>query len=708
MNKIVRSALLLSTLSMPLFASSLVPLGATVTHTNGNFQTTYAIWSPDTSNVQLWVEGENSNYTLSNTEQYISSDSNSTVYYITLPENDNLKAYHFIINGTPVHDPYARMTDLNWNNSNYQNNDVVMDLNEVNSEVALNSYTASSNQVSRTPYELSIRDYTINPNSGVDSELQGTFSGLVESQTNDEGYPTGFDHLKALGITDIQIMPMYQFATSSIAQLQSSANPNIINNWGYDPANFNVPEWRYSKYNTYNYGNGAHLPDPSNLEYMQRLEEVRGMMNKLHSANIGVIMDVVYNHTYSKNTLSNITSKYYLSYDLSGCGNTLNVSDPMVSQMVLDSMKYWVQEYGVDGFRFDVMGAFPYSVMKQWAASLKSSFPSKNLILYGEPWTANSDPHDSTDMRLGTLSMTENSVGTAQVGGFNPVFRDALGGDCVNPSAGGFIYNQMNSSNYTSAEPIIQGVLGATRYPSNETNPICTLSNEWDPQFAYEPGEDINYLSCHDNLTQWDKIKVWAYNNPNRNSGLPYLKRIDEFSAGILYTSQGVPFIQGGDEFLRSKTTSSSTHDISQGVTDNGNGSAYYAHNSYDLNDSVNRINWNFLSQNSDVSSYYTTMIALRNAHPAFRMNSWSAITKNISVTNPSTGVIVENINGSAVGDCWSKIIVILNAAPDYTYTLPSGSWNLAMSNGNPPTSATSSVSGSVLAAGTAVTILYQ
>lgn len=689
--------------------SGLVPLGATVNCTSGggNCTTSFAIWSPDTNNVQLWVGGKNpQTYNLTNSEQYLSSYSLSTVYYITLNGNLNLTQYHFIINGIPVHDPYARMVDLNWQESNFTNNDIVVDLNQVTPPFS--NYVNPASQTSAEVYELNVRDFTISGDSGVSDNLRGTFSGLIQSSTKLNGVATGFDHIKSLGVNEVQIMPMFEYGSCSIADLQSTTNPNSQTNWGYDPINYNVPEWRYSQYNTYQYSNGALLPDPANLQYLKRIQEVQQMIETFHQSGIGVVMDVVYNHTMDKTVFGNISSKYYTPNDLSGVGNSLDVSNPMVSQMVLDSLRYWIRQYNVDGFRFDLMGVFPYANVKSWVTTLNQEYPNKHLLFYGEPWNGGqNDSAEAQKIRLGTISLTENTPGIAQAGVFNPGYRDALRGDGNSSANGGYIFNQISGS-YFSMQPIEQGSLGASRYVSNEVTPIQALSNLWDPMFAYEPGEDVNYVSCHDNLNIWDKIKVWAFANPSRNSSLGYLKRIDMYAAGIIYTSQGISFVQSGDEFLRTKSTADQSN-TALGVDDNDSGSsAYYSNNSYNLPDSVNQVVWNKLVANSDVNAYYQAMITLRATHPALRMTSWNQINQNIQTSSPSSGVLVSQINGSAVGDSWKQVIVIYNSGPDYTVSLPAGTWNLIMSDGNPPTTSGAAVTGSVVAAGTAVTILYQ
>jgi pullulanase len=200
---------------------------------------------------------------------------------------------------------------------------------------------------------------------------------------------------------------MFGYGSCTISDVQS--NPACYN-WGYDPVHYNAPEWRYSQYNTYKTSNGAVLPNPDNLNYVNRIVEVQNMISTLHENGIRAIMDVVYNHTFNKQILGAITMKYYTSEDHSGCGNSLDVSNPMVSRLVQDSLEYWVGEIGFDGFRFDLMGVFPIWTVKNWAEDLNSKFGSRNIMMYGEPWTgANGYPSDGSCQ--GNISTSELAPG---------------------------------------------------------------------------------------------------------------------------------------------------------------------------------------------------------------------------------------------------------------------------------------------------------
>jgi len=321
-----------------------VLLGANVTKLSGEkYQTTFALWSPDTSKVQLWLNGKT--YPMTNHELYISTDLDSTVYYVSIPKNCSLEPYHFIVNGISVQDPYARMIDLNWKSTDYTQNDIVISSYDV-LPVTLTE-PKFVNKTDAVIYEANVRDFTVDSNSGVSKGLNGTYTGMIELKTvytDSTGvlYKTGFDHLKQLGISYIQIMPFYEYGTCTVADMMKNSKEY---DWGYDPVNYNVPEWLYSKYNTTISDNGAKLPDLDNIHYLDRIKEVQNMIHQFHVNGMRVIMDVVYNHTFSKDVLGNITDKYYTAKDHSGCGNSLDVSNPMVSRMVLDSLKYWVRKH---------------------------------------------------------------------------------------------------------------------------------------------------------------------------------------------------------------------------------------------------------------------------------------------------------------------------------------------------------------------------
>lgn len=644
--------------------STCIPPGVTYSTSASSF----AIWSPDTSNVQLYLDGKI--YQMNSQQD---CNGYTQLYTATINGDFKSKPYHFLINGVSVRDPYGRMIDVN-----DTNNDIVMDVDHIQPDGGWASLPKFDHAEDAVIYETNIRDFTYDPTSGVDSDKRGTYAGMTQSGTTYQGVSTGIDHLKELGVTHIQLMPFYDYGTCTRADVKQ--DPSCYN-WGYDPINYNVPEWRYSQYGAYD---ANHYPE--------RIKEVQNMINALHKAGFRVVMDVVYNHTYTKDVFENITSKYYLSYDLSGTSGqaTLDDSNPMVSRMIRDSLEYWVKEYHVDGFRFDLLGIFHYQVAANWIRYLRQEFLDRNLLVYGEPWDGGIyDPQEDQKVRLGTIARTElddnGNMNPAHMGVFNSQFRDALKGDNNAGTGGGYIFNQPRDPDEPTL-PIYQGSRGAIRAPSAK-DPSVTIQT-WDPQFAGDPEEDINYVSCHDNLTLWDKINEWAALS-GRAGDKDYLKRVDEFATGIIFTSEGIPFIHGGSEILRTKNDD---------------------HNSYKSNDKINDIHWDWKTSNPDVFNYYKKIVALRKAHPALRMTSWDAINDHVYTYGLDHNVLEIMIKkANEVGDSWKNIIIFYN--PDQKRTLSiNGTWNVAMELGNPPYDPKDvhTVTNQVVVDGTAVTILYQ
>jgi pullulanase len=385
----------------------------------------------------------------------------------------------------------------------------------------------------------------------------------------------------------------------------------------------------------------------------------------------------VYNHTYDKQMFEPITGKYYTATDLAGVGNSIDADQPMVSRFIRDSLEYWVREYGIDGFRFDLIGIFDYDDVGAWGEYLNAQFPDRNLLLYGEPWNGfASDPRELSRVRLGTIARIQN----AHVGVFNPKYREAIKGQSDNGGCNSGDCFAFNANPDTWRIQV--GGRGAIRF-NNDPNQII---DSWDPMFASDPEQSINYVSAHDNLTLRDKILAWAALN-GRSSTDSYLRRIQQFANGIILTSQGIPFLHGGVELMRDKQ---------------GN------HNSYNAGDEVNKYRWQWKIDNADVFNYYKQAIAIRKAHAGFRMNSWNEVNSNVTTSRPRYGVVIHTINGAANGDGWKDIIVIQNSADNYTHTLPSGTWKVAMEKSDPAQGNGRIVSGSIVAEGTAVTVLYR
>lgn len=611
-------------------------------------KTVFSIWSPDRSDVKVRVDGEL--HILRKVEDF---NGYSDVYQVEVEGDLHLKEYTFLIGGVEVRDPYGKMIKPQ------SQVNIVMDMSRTDPEGGWAPHPDLLEREDATIYEVHVRDFTIDASSGLPARLRGKYAGLVAGGTRHAGVKTGIDHLVELGVTHVQLLPVYDFATCD-----GLPDSDPCYNWGYDPRNYNVPEERYSL-----------TPN----DYDSRVREFKEMVNALHEAGIRVIMDVVYNHSFGDEMFEDITDKYFYHQNLV-VGNTIDDGVPMVSRMIEDSLLYWAREYHIDGFRFDLVGIFSYDNFGRWARRLEDALPGRNILMYGEPWPGCFgcvDERESSRVRLGTIARVRN----AHVGVFNPKYREALKGQNDNAGCNSGDCYAFNAN--PDAWRIGVGSRGAIRFVNDPDAGIAT----WDPMFAADPEQSINYVSAHDNLCLRDKILAWADAN-GRDPGDPYLRRIQRFANGVVLTSQGIPFLHGGVELMRDK----------QGV-----------HNSYDAGDDVNKYRWQWKVDNADVFDYYRAVVAMRNAHPGFRLNSWQEIDDNVETGFPRYGVVVNRIDGAANGDAWREILVIYNSADNYSYQLPAGNWKVAMEKGAGPTTGDGrEVSGSVVAEGTAVTVLYK
>jgi pullulanase len=425
--------------------------------------------------------------------------------------------------------------------------------------------------------------------------------------------PTGLSAIKDLGVTHVQLLPFYDYASGGL-----ESNPTF--NWGYDPKNFNAPEGQYAS-------------DPT--DPVKRISELKTAIQALHQAGLRVTMDVVYGHVASATEFSEqlIVPGYWFRRDAagnltngSGCGNDVATERPMVRKFIVDSMKYWTREYKLDGFRIDQMGLWDVTTLNQVRDGVSSIEPKATII--GEGWTMGPD----IGVPQGTQNQLTNMPG---IGAFNDVIRNAVKGD---PDGGGTGF--VNGSAMTALRSVKVGVIGST--PSTKVViPWATL----------DAGQSVNYVEAHDNKTLFDKLMNVS------SSGLREdVAKQDRQAAAIVMLSQGTPFIQAGQEFLRTK---------------NGE------HNSYNLSDAINSLKWGDRASEKVTVDYYKGLIALRKAHKGFRMNTPASIQKNLKFLSAPNNILAYSIDGKAAGDSWASIVVISNPnALASKVTLPaSGNW---------------------------------
>lgn len=605
-------------------------LGATYTKES----TTFRIWSPDTSDVKVTVDGVTHTLNKSNLDCY------TNVYEVKVDGDLAGKTYQFTIGGVDARDPYGKMTAKGSNTAN-----IVMDMKTTEPDGGWADRPKLKNREDTIAYEVHVRDFTIDPTSGVDDDKKGRYLGMVQPGTTyaDTGVKTGIDHLKELGVTHVQLQPIFDYATCSNVDSQDSS----CYNWGYDPWNYNVPEDRYTSV----FGTD---------KYAQKIKEVKEMINEFHKQGIRVIMDVVYNHTMDKTVLGGITQNYYLSKDTTGCGNTVNADQNMVWTMIRDSMDYWVSEFHVDGFRLDLVGAFATKDYSDWGEYLNKQHPDANLVIYGEPWASDNDVAEELikePVRTGRMYKTSKD---AHVGAFNNRIRNCLKGSSDDGKALGFIFNKTNDGwdgngtdendkpLETNKDCVFMGVKAGVRHAD------ATGIDVWSAQGFADPEQTVSYVTAHDNLALRDKIEVAGV-----TSGSAEAKALQVYANSIIMISQGISFIHGGEEFGRTKIAAGK--DI---------------HNSYNTITGANDFKWDLKAGDwKSVNDSYAAYIQMRKAHPAFHMTTADKIFDNVTLDDASSDeVVIVNIDGESVGDSWEKIKVVMNSTPSaQTIAVPEG-----------------------------------
>ena len=479
-------------------------------------------------------------------------------------------------------------------------------------------------------YEMHHRDFSGHPSSGI--VHKGKFLALTEPETKSpEGLKTGIDHLKELGVTHVHILPSYDYNSVDEENLQI---PQY--NWGYDPFNYNLPEGSYST-------------DPANPS--ARIKEMKEMIKALHDAGIGVVMDVVYNHT-ANNDDSNFSLTapgYYYRHradgsysDASGCGNETASEREQMRNFIVNSVKYWADEYHIDGFRFDLMAIHDTETMNRVAEELKKINPS--IFVYGEGWTAGDSP-----LPVERRALKENVSKMEGIAVFSDDIRDAIKGHYSNAADRGFATGKPGNE-----ETVKIGIVASTAHPQVD------YSKGNNSKFAYAaaPTQIINYVSCHDDLTLTDKLAKSMTGSTEADR-----QRAARLAQTIVFTSQGTPFMFAGEEVFRDK----------KGV-----------HNSYKSPDSINAIDWSLKSRNAEQFEYYRNLIRLRREHPAFRMTTAEDIARNIVFDKVKVSNVVSyTIRNNANGDEWREIKLIFNGADTpYTASVPKGTWTVIARDG--------------------------
>lgn len=479
-------------------------------------------------------------------------------------------------------------------------------------------------------YEMHHRDFSVDSTSGIKNK--GKFLALTEHGTmNADKYLTGIDHLIELGVTHVHLLPSYDYAS-----VDESALSDNKYNWGYDPQNYNVPDGSYST-------------DPYNPA--TRIKEFKQMVQALHKAGIRVVLDVVYNHTFNvpeSNFERTVPGYFYRQKpdgtlaNGSGCGNETASDRPMMRKYMIESALHWVNEYHLDGFRFDLMGIHDIETMNEIRQAVNKVDPS--IYIYGEGWAAET-PQYAAD----SLAMKVNVDKMPGIAAFSDELRDALRGPFSDNHKGAFL------GGLPGGETSIKfGIVGAVQHPQVNYDSVNYSKAPW----ALQPTQMISYVSCHDDMCLVDRLK----------SSIPditpeQLAKLDKLAQTVVFTSQGVPFILAGEEVMRDK----------KGV-----------HNSFQSPDSVNAIDWRRKTTNGDVFMYYKQLIDLRKSHPAFRMGDADMVRKHLEfLPVEGSNLVAFRLKDHANGDSWEDIVVAFNSRTSPAkLTVPEGKYTVVCKDG--------------------------
>ena len=600
-------------------------------------QTFFRLWAPTATAVKINLY-QTGDYRVNDLLEQVEMTPDVNGTWIATVEGDlNGTYYTYVVDVDGVTneacDPYARAVGVNGQRA------MVIDLDATDPEGWEEDVApAPASITDAIIYELHVRDLSVDENSGITNK--GKFLGIIETgTTTPEGIPTGLDHIKALGVTHIHLLPSYDYGSVDETKLEDN-----VFNWGYDPVNYNVPEGSYST-------------DPYNGEV--RVKEFKQMVKGLHDNGIQVIMDVVYNHVYSGEEFcfNKIVPLFFSRVSADGvfsagsaCGNDTASERAMVKKYIVDSVKYWADEYHIDGFRWDLVGLIDTETINEVMAEVHKTHP--HVIFYGEGWTM------ATNVTKEGYTLT-TQVNSQEVPGFaffSDTLRDAIRGGNSNNSKPGYVAN-------------------AGGFAGNISD--CFTGS---PAWCKSPTQTINYASCHDNHTLFDRITM-----STPDASFADRVKMNNLAAAIVMTSQGVPFIHAGEEMLRSKPLEDGTFD----------------HNSYRSSDEVNNLKWADLSKEEYqlTNRYYQGLIAFRKAHPALRMTSAEEVAEKITkLGGLDFNVVGFHIAAGANGE-ENELIVVFNPNPQATaVTLPEGEWSIYINGDKAGTEVLGTASGTVSA----------
>lgn len=603
--------------------------------------THFSLWSPtaEAVRVNLYDKGKGGRASRTLDVEKMSADG---TWNLTVHEDLNGKFYAFQIkqeDGWMHESPgiFARAVGVNGQRAQ------ILDMSATNPEGwDKDRRPALKSAADAVIYEMHHRDFSIDPMSGIRN--RGKFLALTERGTvTPNGEKTGIGHLVDLGVNHVHLLPSFDYGSVDEARLNV---PQY--NWGYDPVNYNVPEGSYS----------TDAVDPS-----VRIRQFKQMVLAMHEAGLRVVLDVVYNHVYdlAASSFQRTAPGYFFRWKAggkaangSGCGNETASERPMMRKYMVESVLYWMNEYHIDGFRFDLMGVHDIETMRAIREAVNSVDPS--VIIYGEGWAA-----ESPQLPEEKLAVKKNLWQLEGISAFGDEMRDGLRGEWSNDKDGAFLIGRPGNE-----ESVKFGVVGAIKHPQVNLKKVNYSSEAW----AQEPTQMMSYVSCHDDMCLADRIKASV---PKASEAERI--RLHKLAETVVLTSQGIPFLWCGDEIMRDK----------KGV-----------HNSYKSPDSINMIPWVLKEKYKDVYTYMRGLLALRREHPAFHMGSAELVRKHLEFLPVKTSNLVAyHLKGHAASDEWEDIVVILNSNRKVvTQAIPDGEWTVVVNEGQVKPSGMGTVKG--------------
>ncbi|WP_029233119.1 type I pullulanase [Butyrivibrio sp. VCB2006] len=602
-------------------------------------KTVFRVWAPtaEAVSVNLYESGDSWEKDLKESVEMTTDEKGTWVAEVSGDLAGTYYTYTAILDGLSVEacDPYARTTGVNGKRA------MVIDLESTNPEGWADDKNPHSGEKINDAviYELHIRDFSVNENGNMQNA--GKYIAFTETGTKTSGgRSTGIDYLKDLGVTHIHLLPFYDFGSVD----ENSSSDSF--NWGYDPVNYNVPEGSYST--------DAH-------DGNARVKEAKEMVKALHDNGLSVVMDVVYNHVYSGKDfcVNRLVPGYFSRINAdgtysngSGCGNDTASERSMVRKYIVDSVCYWADEYHIDGFRFDLVGLIDIDTINEIVTEVHKTHP--DVIFYGEGWSMSTDV-TKENVTLATQQSSEKTPGFAY---FNDNIRDGLKGSVFNTAETGWASGSLNAERAMTAS-----------FLATET-------------WSKNPSQIIQYASCHDNNTLYDRIAT-SRKDLNEESWI----KMSNLAASYYLTAEGVPFMQAGEEILRTKVKEDGTFDS----------------NSYSSGDEVNCLKWETLDDVKYQENYefYKGLISFRKEHALLRLTTADEVASRVTpVDNLDKNVIafsMDNTDKAVEGEPAEAIFLAFNPNNTATtITLPEGTWNVCIKGTQAGTEAIETVSGSI------------